>query len=1046
MSTGTPPAGNESGESGGPIEHISCTTCGHALVFSGPRPLFCGFCGKPLPRPTPESTVVVPPPVGPESPTLTPSPSAGVSMVVEEPQSVGGYRLLRRLGGGGMGTVYEAEGPGGHRVALKLIGGGCPGSEDAVERFRREGRLASALSHPRCVFVLAADEDAGRPYIVMELMPGRTLADLVRERGPLPPGEAVAKALDVLEGLREAHRLGVVHRDVKPSNCFLEADGRVKVGDFGLSKSLAGDARLTQSGAFLGTPLYASPEQVRGEALAPQSDVYSLAATLYFLLAGKAPFEGGDAAATLARIASDPAPPLRPLRPEVSPALERAVLRGLERDRQRRWRDLDEFREALLPFVPGRQDAAGRGVRLGAFLVDYVVVKAVGVLLVTILFAADVLSTDDTSGALIRRLAVVQFAVPIAIWLLYFVPQESLWGCTPGKRLLRLRVCTSSGRDLPSWGKALLRFGVFYTLMRFGEFASLPWLEQLSDPTAQNQEPHVSVRFQSVDPIGLLVLCSTMRRRNGWRGLHEFASGTRVVQLPEAARRGALVTLPLVDLSRPENLPGRVGPFAVRGALRWDDGVRLLAGEDPSLGRPVLLWLRPPDEPPLSPARRACARSTRLRWLASGRHDGWQWDAFPAPAGRPLGELVREGGPLDWPAARPVLEQLTEELAAAEADGTLPDSLTTGRVWVHSGGALLLDVPLRPEAKDAADTSVSGSLDLVARSAVLALEGRPREDAGHVRAPVPPYAGRLLDRLLGAGKPYADAREFARELEATRDRPAEVAPGRRAAHVVVLSAAVFIGLFSMILSAWLREVPGLIALRETQKEGLKVLRRLEAPAASGRAGEEGELAGRLQERLDAEGRELEARVGSADPLNRITYHWVEQRINLQQAREAETAPDPDEAGDAREQARRWLKDDDTVMQTDLITSRVALALLPGWVSLWVLSAFVFRGGLTYPLMGLSLVGADGRPAGRLRCAGRAFLAWAPPAALLAASVLLDAWNWSAGGGGGRTWVSWLVQALRWGSLGVLAVYPVLAIRSPRQAPHDRLAGTYVVPR
>src|SRR5262249_11197162 len=144
------------------------------------------------------------------------------------PERVGGYRLLRQLGGGGMGSVHEAEQEGtGQRVAVKLIRPEFANAPEAVERFRREGRLASTIVHPRCVFVLAADEEEGRPYIVMELMPGSTLQDLIRERGPLPTAEAIRLILDIIEGLEEAHRLGVVHRDVKPSNCFIDADGRV---------------------------------------------------------------------------------------------------------------------------------------------------------------------------------------------------------------------------------------------------------------------------------------------------------------------------------------------------------------------------------------------------------------------------------------------------------------------------------------------------------------------------------------------------------------------------------------------------------------------------------------------------------------------------------------------------------------------------------------------------------------------------------------------------------------------------------------------------
>src|SRR5207249_5355169 len=179
--------------------------------------------------------------------------------------------------------------------------------------------------------VLAADEDAGRPYIVMELMSGMTLQQYVERNGPLPIREAVTKILDVIEGLQEAHRLGVIHRDVKPSNCFLQADGRVKIGDFGLAKSLMHDTHLTRTGAFLGTVLFASPEQIRKDRLDQQTDVYSVAATLYSLLTGRGPHQTGDAAATLARIVSDPAPPLRSLRPELPKELDNVVLPRLER-------------------------------------------------------------------------------------------------------------------------------------------------------------------------------------------------------------------------------------------------------------------------------------------------------------------------------------------------------------------------------------------------------------------------------------------------------------------------------------------------------------------------------------------------------------------------------------------------------------------------------------------------------------------------------------------------------------------------------------------
>jgi eukaryotic-like serine/threonine-protein kinase len=338
---------------------LRCPNCVRTLEFTGDPPLFCAYCGKGLKQAAEAITE-------PFEPTQVFQEQAARNQVAP-PSSIGGYRILRRLGGGGMGDVYEAEEAiSGQRVAIKLIAPDFAMSDTAVERFRQEGRLASLISHPRCVFVLAADEQAGRPYIVMELVSGKTLQEYVAERGPLPVEEAVTKILDVIDGLAEAHRLGVVHRDVKPSNCFMLEDGRLKIGDFGLSKSLVSSVDLTRTGTFLGTFLYASPEQIKGERVDFRTDIYSVSATLYFLLAGHAPFQGKDAAATLARTVSEAPTPLRRLRPDVPAALDRIIHRGLERTAERRWRSLDDLHAALGRFVPATlsMGAMGHGPEL----------------------------------------------------------------------------------------------------------------------------------------------------------------------------------------------------------------------------------------------------------------------------------------------------------------------------------------------------------------------------------------------------------------------------------------------------------------------------------------------------------------------------------------------------------------------------------------------------------------------------------------------------------------------------------------------------------
>jgi hypothetical protein len=1069
MDAGMPPPGNGSGEAGKQLSRVACPHCGHVLEFSGLRPLFCGFCGKRLTGITQETTVV--PSTGPEAPTVAPFLSTSVE-VEQAAQVVGGYRLLRRLGSGGMGTVYEAEDGSGRRVALKLIAGGQAASDDTLERFRREGRLASAIAHPRCVFVLAADEDAGRPYIVMELMPGETLADVLRRRGGLPPAEAVAKIIDVLDGLREAHRLGVVHRDIKPSNCFVDVNGRVKVGDFGLSKSLMGESNLTQSGSFLGTPLFASPEQVRGEALGPQSDVYSLAATLYCLLTGRAPFEGGDAAATLARIAADAVPPMRTLREELSPALDRVVLRGLERDRRRRWRDLDEFKEALLPFVPGRQEAAGRSIRFAAFLVDVVFLYILGILWALVAFATGEIALDPTPSA-IQRQALRQLEVISLLWFVYFVISERLWGCTLGKWLLNLRVCVSPGRDIPGWGRVAVRFAVFYVLLSLEQIAVLPWLGSLDFESngGQVQVRSLMITLRPIQFLGVGLLLSTVRRRNGWRGLHEFASGTCVIQLPEMFHRRARAVLPLGgDFKHAKDLPERTGPFDVRGVLRWDDEVRVLLGEDRALGRLVLLWLRPVTEEPLNAASRSCARATRLRWLANGRQDDLQWDAFPAPAGSLLADLVNTGGPLQWPEVRPILEQLTEELTAASADGTLIGPLRVGRVWAQPDGCLLLDMSLRREEVEPESADLRPpALALLARTAALALEGPHSRDPMHISATVPEHATRLVDRLLGGKKAFRNLGEFRAELEATRRLPLEVNRGRRMAHVVVQTALLSIGLLTMFMAGWLSGLPALITLRETRNEGQRVLRQLEIGSAAEFAGDvlalepfvkcaaayrscaDGRLCERIQEHLTEEERESHVRIRGANWLTRGLFHWLEGKIDEQsvilppsKVRVAKTvSPDIQ----FRSAAEHWVADADALPGKAREESRGFLLVLLIWPGLWVLSAFVFRGGISMPLMGLSLVRSDGRRAGRFRCALRTLLVWLPPTALLAGAVLLETWYWSATRAvSGRGWEPWLAELLRLASVGLLALYPVLAVRSPDRALHDRLAGTCLVPR
>jgi serine/threonine protein kinase len=243
--------------------------------------------------------------------------------------------------------VYSAADESGQRVALKLLSPNLSSSEEALARFKQEGLIASQINHPHCVFVHRVDEEGGTPFIAMELMSCQTLKDIIQRDGPLDWWQAVRLILQCIDGLQNAHTRGMIHRDIKPANCYLDDSGNVKIGDFGLARSLVGDSELTQTGAFLGTPLFASPEQLLGQSIDERSDIYSLAATFYYLLAGKAPFESPHAAQVIAKIASTDPPPLRWLRSDIPLALEQIVLRGLARDPAKRFASVDQFRQEL---------------------------------------------------------------------------------------------------------------------------------------------------------------------------------------------------------------------------------------------------------------------------------------------------------------------------------------------------------------------------------------------------------------------------------------------------------------------------------------------------------------------------------------------------------------------------------------------------------------------------------------------------------------------------------------------------------------------------
>jgi len=264
----------------------------------------------------------------------------------------GRYRIVRKLGTGGMANVYLAEDEVlGRRVAIKILNDRHAGDDQFVERFRREAKNAASLSHPNIVSIYDRGEAEGTYYIAMEYLDGRSLKELIVARGPAPVNVAIDYARQILAALRFAHRHGIVHRDIKPHNVLVDAEGRLKVTDFGIAR--AGTSQMTEAGSIIGTAQYLSPEQAKGAPVDQTSDLYSVGVVLYELLTGVVPFTG-DTPVEIAmkHLSSTPEPPSA-RRAEIPRGLDQIVLRALAKDPADRYQSAEEMDADLARVASG---------------------------------------------------------------------------------------------------------------------------------------------------------------------------------------------------------------------------------------------------------------------------------------------------------------------------------------------------------------------------------------------------------------------------------------------------------------------------------------------------------------------------------------------------------------------------------------------------------------------------------------------------------------------------------------------------------------------
>jgi eukaryotic-like serine/threonine-protein kinase len=1009
----------------------TCTECGAELADDALRGL-CARClledGLGSSQPDPNATVVAAGGIGPRRAL----PNAG--------ERFGPYRILRLLGRGGMGVVYEAEEQEtGRRIALKVLGRKFDSPQDRA-RFLREGRLAASINHPNSVYVFGTEEIDGSPTIAMELVSGGTLAERLKNHGPMPVPVAVDAILQIIAGLEAAQAIGILHRDVKPGNCFEDADGTIKIGDFGLSISTAARAEtdITAEGTLVGTPAFCSPEQLRGEELSSRADMYSVGGTLFFLVTGRVPFEGHNIVQLTANVLEKPAPSPRDFRKEIPKGLAGVIRRCLAKEPSDRFKNYDDLRQALAPYGSTAPTPATLSLRFLAGVLDMLMIGLVGA-------AIMLLGFGSTMGWFALNASSPQFFLWIlGSWsgiLLYYAICEGIWGAAAGKALCGLRV-VGPDKNPPGFLRALLRGFVYLAL------PALPyWLRVIvagGDPAAAvGDSTVIQMLIGLSNYLILALLFCTARRRNGFAAVQDLASKTRVIS------RAALESRPL--LSTAETPPPAIdanpalGPYHVLETLETSAEGQWLLGYDLRLLRKVWIRTVSSDTPPIAASLRSNNRVGRLRWLMGRRSPDENWDAFESVSGMPLLRLLPNRQP--WSRVRFWLYDLAREIAAAEKDGTLPPVLTLDRVWITGDGrAKLLDFPAPGLARTdlhhaLAATSLpeaKTSQRFLGEVAIAALEGRidaAASAAGDPAIRLPLHARLFLEKLPQS----SDANAIAGALQPLLHRVTAISRLRRAAVVAgCVTIPVLGSLFLFVASATMEKtLPGIMDLSRVMQQ-----RQMNSWMQKPQVNPGGDEAHEHDKNIITD-RQFAVFIAShyATTINNDALwnspialslikgddrRFAEQSVAENPVPTKEEIAEADAALESRVQ-----KHEMPPLPFFIIILLAVYVALPACIA-----AILFRNGLVLWMAGMTFVRRDGKRASRLRIFWRALVAWSP--LWLGLPCLIHLFG-SPESAAFRGW-PFVLYCLLYCGLAILSV------ALPQRGVPDRLAGIWPVPR
>ncbi|MEO7363032.1 MAG: RDD family protein, partial [Gemmatimonadaceae bacterium] len=526
-----------------------------------------------------------------------------------------------------------------------------------------------------------------------------------------------------------------------------------------LSKPIdAGDQqKLTQTGLFLGTPVFSSPEQLIGESLDVRSDIYAVGVTFYSMLTGKLPYQSGSMMQVVASVLNGVPAPITNFRGDLPQPVIDVVMKAMARKADDRYQDYSEFRSAVAALRVETLLPATLWDRFRASAVDWVVNFAL-VAIVSVLFLPGSFWVGNGRASDWRQV-VASFVVTL---LVVGIP-EALRGQSIGKWLVGIRV-TGPDDTAPGFAREAGRI----LLLAISDFATVT-----VQIYAASLNSKASITFLTMLVCrGVLLL--SVRRSNGWRMLHDILTGTRVsrTRATTEQRRGEAHRAAVPTLSGNES---RVGPYAITGNVTADGTI--LSGWDAAMHRTVWIIPRPADAPEATAGRRILSRLTRLRWVGGRRAANDSWDAFEAPIGRPLGERLAE--PVRWSVQQNWLLDISDEMIAAQTDGTALHGLSVDSIWVTPTDRLVF-----PEGNDAATTHAAATT-----SNVLVGQLFDRIQAARTTfIPLPGYAIRTIASARSTEKPE----QIRALVQGTLGRPLGVTRARRAAMIMATLAPIML--------------------------------------------------------------------------------------------------------------------------------------------------------------------------------------------------------------------------------------------------------------